>query len=140
LVRVLLLVGLVGFGFYLWDGSKAPKTIASAESVRGFSPMMMPVGAIANTVLILAPENCSSAAAERADRLAAQLSELGIPNRRRSKVSFIVQNPTEAARAAVQRADAVLRGEIPAVFINGMGMANPGVDDVVAAYRSTRGS
>ena len=32
----------------------------------------------------------------------------------------------------------ILRGEIPAVFINGLGQANPEFEDVVSAYRTSR--
>jgi hypothetical protein len=95
----------------------------------------MPDGARPNTVIILAPENCPSEAAQRADSLASRLTEAGISNIRSSSYSTNIADPTKDQQAAVERAVKVLNGEVPAVFVNGMAKANPSFDDVVSEYR-----
>jgi len=42
------------------------------------------------------------------------------------------------AVAASDRAVAILNGEIPAVFINGVGKANPSAEEVLAEFERTR--
>lgn len=98
----------------------------------------MPDGAKANTVLILAPVDCPSDAAQRADALSEELARLGIPNIRSSSYSSNITDPTEEQKAGVERAVSVLNGEIPAVFINGMAKANPTVEEVAFEYERTR--
>ncbi len=47
-------------------------------------------------------------------------------------------NPSAEQQAQLQRTVAVLNGGIPAVFFNGMGKANPTLDEVVAQVRAPR--
>lgn len=137
MLRFLLLFGVFGLAIHLWKGYDESKPIASPDSLGGFASVLMPSGAKPNTVLILAPKNCSSAAAQRADAMATQLTELGIPNQRSSRVTLSVTNFSEQEMVAMKTTEAVLRGEIPAVFVSGMGKANPGIDEVIAEYRRT---
>ncbi|MCU7934942.1 MAG: hypothetical protein KZQ99_08690 [Candidatus Thiodiazotropha sp. (ex Dulcina madagascariensis)] len=138
LLRILLLLAMIGLALHLWKGFEASKSVALPNSPNGFVSVLMPSGAKSNTVLILAPKNCPSDAAQRAVALAARLTELGIPNQRSSNVTLMVTNPTEEQKAAMERSDEILKGEIPAVFINGVGKANPTVKEVVAEYRRTQ--
>lgn len=139
IVTVLLLLAVAGGAYHWWSGRDALLLGDVEPSPSGFVPVLMPEGVRRNTVVILAPENCPSDAAQRADALAAALTREGIPNVRSSRYSTSVSDPTRAQMAAAHRASAVLNGEIPAVFVNGMGKANPGAAEVVAEYRRTRG-
>lgn len=139
-VRLLLLVGALGLGWHLWQEHKSDKQMAEARSgsAAGFMTTAMPSVARHNVVLILAPVDCPSEAAQRADALASELTRRGIPNERSSSFSLSMDNPSAEQRAAIDRAVAVLNGEIPAVFINGMGKSNPSADDVAAEFQRTR--
>ncbi|SBV35253.1 conserved hypothetical protein [uncultured Stenotrophomonas sp.] len=89
-------------------------------------------------VLVLAPPNCPSEQAQRAEALIRELTDIGIPVKRGSSFAFDLENPTREQRAAVDRTVKVFKQGAPAVFINGMGMSNPSTSQVVAVYRSTR--
>jgi hypothetical protein len=143
-IRLLVFAAAVWFAFQWWKGSNDPvhKLIRDGgvvqEASNGFVNVVMPDGARNNTVLIFAPVNCSSEAAQRADGLATELTRLGIPNERSSRFSSSINNPSSEQQDGVQRAVAVINGEIPAVFINGMAKANPTVEDVVAEFKRTQ--
>ncbi|HBZ98339.1 MAG TPA: hypothetical protein DEO97_02980, partial [Pseudomonas sp.] len=79
-----------------------------------------------------------SDAARRADELAAGLTRMGIAVQRSSHFSTETTNPSAEQQAQLQRTVAVLNGGIPAVFFNGMGKANPTLDEVVAQVRAPR--
>ncbi|TAK90384.1 MAG: hypothetical protein EPO06_08895 [Burkholderiaceae bacterium] len=144
ILKMLMLVGVLGLGYHFWSGHqnssfKQTQAMAHAEpSPNGFIPTAMPEAARQNTVLILAPLNCPSAAAKRADALAEALTRRGIPNTRGASFAAHIQNPTEEDKASLTRASTVLSGEIPAVFINGMGKSNPSADDVAAEFERTK--
>lgn len=139
-LKFLLVIAAIGLGVHVWQGQAKRNALAAvqSESPSGFLPIVMPDGAAANTVLILAPENCPSDAAQRADALAEQLGRRGIPHRRSSSYSSAIQNPSQEQRANLERTAFVMNGEIPAVFVNGMGKANPSVEEVIAEYERTR--
>ncbi len=99
----------------------------------------MPTGTPRDTVLVLAPPNCPSEQAQRAEALIRELTDIGIPVKRGSSFSFNIENPSQEQRTAVDRTVEVFQQGAPAVFINGMGMSNPTTSQVVAVYRSTRG-
>jgi hypothetical protein len=140
-LKLLAIIGATGFAVHLWQGhTHRPVNfgIAAAEpSPNGFVATAMPEGAQANTVLILAPVNCPSKAAQRADALSRKLTEMSIPNKRGNSFSLKINNPTREQQAGMKRAGNVLGGEIPAVFINGMGKSNPSAEEVAAEYERT---
>jgi hypothetical protein len=138
LVKILILIGIAGFVVHLWKNHEAQKLLTSELSPSGFIRVAMPDNAPNNSVIILAPVNCPSDAAQRADALAARLSNLGIPIVRSSSFSANIENPTDEQNTALRRAVSVLEGEIPAVFLNGMGKSNPTIDEVTAEYERTR--
>lgn len=139
IVRVLILLGAAGLGWHVWQERRAGEQLAAARSpTTGFVSTAMPSAARTNVVLILAPVNCPSEAAQRADALASELTRRGIPNQRGDSFSLSMNDPSAEERAAGERAVAVLNGEIPAVFINGMGKANPTADEVAAEFSRTR--
>jgi hypothetical protein len=138
LSRVLFIVALIGLAVHLWNKKEAEISIASETSPNGFISAAMPDGARKNTVIILAPINCPSDATQRADALAAYLGDMGIPNFRSSSYQATRDDPTPEQQAEVERAIAVLDGEVPAVFVNGMAKSNPSADEVVREYERTR--
>ncbi|MCG8275978.1 hypothetical protein [Stenotrophomonas sp. NLF4-10] len=135
----LLLVAAGLAGACNWWSKRAPAAdIAVAAEADGFIPVEMPSGIPRNMVLVLAPPNCPSEQAQRAEALIRELTDIGIPVKRGSSFSFDLENPSREQRAAVDRTVAVFKQGAPAVFINGMGMSNPSTSQVVAVYRSTR--
>ncbi len=128
---------MAGVALYQWMKPDPMLAIASPDSPGGFAEVWMPEQARPGTVLILAPQNCPSDAAKRAEDMATQLTQLGIPNRVSSHASLSFRNIGEDEFAAVKRSETVLNGTIPAVFFNGMGKANPSVAEVVAEFRRT---
>lgn len=137
-LKFLIIIGLLGYGHHWWNARTAAAREARATSPAGFVSAAMPDGAQANMVIILAPQNCPSAAAQRADALASQLTQAGIPNTRSHSYSSSMVDPTQEQQAAAQRAVTVINGEVPTVFMNGMAKANPSFDEVVSEYRRTR--
>lgn len=136
--KFMIVIGLVGYGYHWWNGKSAAETDARLNSPVGFVSAVMPDGVRPNTVIILAPQNCPSDEAQRADTLASRLTRAGIPNTRSSSYEANIADPTKEQQAAVQRAVNVINGEVPAVFVNGMAKANPSFDEVVSEYRRTR--
>jgi hypothetical protein len=140
LLKILMVVGVLGFAYHSWNEHKQAKLLAvqAQASPGGFIPAAMPNDAKPGTVLILAPLNCPSDAAQRADALAVRLDRMGIPTQRSNHFSANVTNPSEEETANLNRSASVLNGEIPAVFINGMAKANPSADEVAAEYRRAK--
>lgn len=137
--KLLIVLAALGFGFHLWQQhqSSARLEAGASPSPGGFVDTAMPQGAKPDTVLILAPLNCPSEAAQRAEALAAELDRMGVPHVRGDSFSLNFSNPSEQERASADRAVAVLNGTIPAVFVNGRGKANPSAQEVADEYRRT---
>jgi hypothetical protein len=138
IARLLIIVAALGFAADWWSGHKGTAPATAQVSPNGFVPTVTPNGAPANTVLVLAPLNCPSAEAQRADALSQELTRMGIRNVRSSSFSLSVPNPTDEDKAGVDRAVAILNAGAPAVFINGMGKSNPSAEEVVSEYDRTR--
>jgi hypothetical protein len=134
--RLLILgVVLIGAATYWWNG----RVDMGKPSVNGFIAVTMPDGAAPNTVVIFAPLNCPSDAAQRAAQLSEELTRQGIPNVRSNSFSADLVDPTREQRVGLERAVVVMNGAIPAVFVNGMARANPTADQVAAEYQRTKG-
>jgi hypothetical protein len=136
-VRSFLITALVGAGgVHLWHVHERAvidrALLASADS-NGFVSVVMPPGALPDTVVVLAPLNCPSAQAKRADAMATQLTQMGIPIRRSNNYSATIFNRDQMP--LLTRTNAVWGGEIPIVIINGMAKANPTVDEVTSEIR-----
>lgn len=138
LAKWLMLLGAVAFGWNAWRDHAREAELAALASPTGFVPVIMPDGAAPNTVIVFAPQNCPKESAQRAEALAQRLLREGIPTQRSASYSVQLAEVTAEQRAAMQRTDTVMRGEIPAVLVNGMGKANPSAEDVIAEYRRTR--
>lgn len=133
-----LLIGLIAIGgvvrvWHSHERAVSARELTAITDRNGFVPVQMPDGAARDTVLILAPLNCPSAGAKRADALAARLTALGIPNMRSNQ--YAISAPTRDMQSGVQHAAVVMNGEIPAVMINGRGKANPTADEVATEFR-----
>jgi hypothetical protein len=105
-------------------------------SVNGFIPVVMPDGARGDTVIVFTPPDCPSRALNRARALQDKLTGLGVPFVATS--SYSLTGLEQYSEADIQRTRAVLDGTIPAVFVNGMGRANPDVQQVAAEYERTK--
>lgn len=131
LIKALLLLAIAGGGYQYWQGRAAKADLAAATSASGFVQVPMPEGVSTHGVVVFAPDNCPSEAAQRAYALVSELGGQGVPVVRSSSASF--DNLPDAATAA--RVRAVMQGDIPVVFVNGKAKANPSVHDVLAEYR-----
>ena len=138
LAKLLVIVAVISLSLTWWQRHETRGSADPGPSPNGFVAVAMPDRAKANTVIILAPVNCPSVEARRADALAEQLDRLGIPHVRSSSYSTAIDNPTADQVAAMNRAVEVLNGDVPAVFVNGMAKANPSAADVVSEYERTR--
>ena len=135
--RLLLITALAGAGgVHLWHVHERSvidrELLASADS-NGFVSVVMAAGASPDTVVVLARLNGPSAQAKRADAMATQLSQVGIPIRRSNNYLATIHDRDQMP--LLTRTNAVLGGEIPIVIINGMAKANPTVDEVTSEFR-----
>ena len=144
-LKTLAVVGVAVAGYVLWDSYKpegglkevAARLSASAgpaDAGGGFVGIPMADGMSPRGVIIFAPENCPSDAAQRAERVTRLLSSKGIAYRRATAADYNnLASPEEAERVM-----AVMNGPIPIVYVNGKAKANPAPEEVVAEYRSGR--
>ena len=137
LLTVCALIGLGVAGVAAWQllDSERPSQVvtAAAESGGGgaFVPMPMPDGMPSRGIVIFAPANCPSDAAQRADAMARYLSGRGIAFVRSSAAEF----SNLSSREEAERVRSVMNGPIPVVYVNGRARANPRPEDVEAEYR-----
>ena len=135
LVRLLLLLA-ASVGVYQWhDKRSAAKALATAQSEYGFVDLPPASTGASTPVVVVAAENCSADAAQRADRLADDLSRQGVPVARSHNVSFTIPNGDPGAAG---RINAVMNGPLPIVFVRGRAKANASLDEVLAEYRAGR--
>jgi hypothetical protein len=111
--------------------SGAPPAGADAPSRHGFIDIPLPDGQSGHHVVIFAPANCPSDAAQRAEALARRLDDAGIPYTRSQNASFSALSSQDEAN----RVTAVMNGPIPVVFVRKRARANPEAEAVVAEYR-----
>ncbi len=112
----------------------------AARNPSGFVSVVMPGEWDPNTVWVLAPVNCPSDAALRAEHLVLALKSEGIPAAQVNHVMVQVTDADDATTAALQRLDRILKGAVPAVLVNGMGKANPTADEVIREFRRQKPS
>lgn len=139
-MRPLLILMLLcaAFGAHqLWQKREAAR--AAAFDTATFVPVHMPSGMQRNTVFVLAPPNCPSDQAKRAEALIRELGNAGIPVKRESGIAFDIENPTDEQMRDIDRAIAVFKRGAPAVYVNGLAMSNPSTEQTIAAYRGSGG-
>lgn len=145
-LKTMTVVGVVIGGLVLWDafkpegGLRAVVDTVGAKASRGtggageFAAIPLPDGVSAQGVVIFAPENCPSEAAQRARQLASHLSAQRIPYRETSSADF----STLSSQDEANRVMSVMNGPVPVVYVNGRAKANPTPEEVVAEYRRGR--
>ena len=139
-MRPLLILMLLcaAFGAHqLWQKREAAR--AAAFDTTAFVPVHMPSGMQRNTVFVLAPPNCPSDQAKRAEALIRDLGNAGIPVKRESGIAFDIENPTDEQMRDIDRAIAVFKRGAPVVYVNGLAMSNPSTEQTIAAYRGSGG-
>lgn len=139
-LRLLIVVALIAGGVHGWNKHRDEKALQALTTPNGFLPVPMPEGARPNTVLVFTPLNCPREGAQRAAALAEGLQSQGIPFVKTDHYGAQVFQPNPETMAAFKRLNIVMTGEIPIVLVNGLGKANPSLDEVVAEFRRTQRS
>lgn len=103
----------------------------------GFIPVPMPDGAAPNTVLVFAPANCPREGAQRARALVQSLAEHGVSSVLTDHYAAQAFAPTPEAKASFERLNVVMTGDLPIVLVNGMGKANPTLEEVLSEFSRT---
>lgn len=134
LIKLLLLIAIAGGGYHYWKNHGVERDLAAATSEGGFISVPMPDGMSPHGVVVFAPENCPSDAAQRAYALVSDLGSRGVPVSRADAARF--DNLPDAATA--ERVRTVMSGQVPIVFVNGKAKSNPSLQEVVAEYRRRR--
>jgi hypothetical protein len=139
---VLFCIALAALGFWNVRHRRAVDRAAAADAAvaaayqpdaNGFVAMPAVSNPPSGRVWIIAPVNCPSAEARRADELPSLLFGEGIVSVRTNSVSLTWdQDPGKVAMDSVNR---VMGGAGPIVFVNGRAGNNPGVTAIVAEYR-----
>jgi hypothetical protein len=134
-LKVLVVAAIVAGGYYAYTKNQrhaaAGESAEAVVSANGF--VLLPaVNDQGSGVLVFAAQGCPLEDAARADQLAADLKSSGIPVRRTNDIGFTMTSPDPGA---VQRMQVVMNGQLPIVFVNGRGKANPTLSEVLAEYR-----
>jgi hypothetical protein len=138
LFRLLIVIALVGVGVHWWQDRSDEQALRALTTSAGFLPVPMPPSAARNTVIVFAPINCPREGAQRARELVQKLDERGIANQLTDHYGAQTFEPNPETEAAFKRLNIVMTGDIPIVLVNGMGKANPTVDEVVSEFKRTR--
>ena len=129
-----MLVAAAWGGYHMLSQRQAAhalrEVLASAD-VNGFLDVPPPANQNADTIYVIAAQNCPRAAAQQADQLAKQLGAQGIPVQRANQVHFSPQN---LDGAAMNRLSIVMNGPLPLVFVHGRVASNPELNHVVEEY------
>lgn len=124
-------VATVWAGYHLFSQHHAMNQVLVSSDVNGFVEVPAPVNQDANTIYVVAAQNCPHAAAQQADLLAKQLGERGIPVVRASQVFY---HMNQADAATMTRVTTVMNGPLPLVFVHGRAAMNPDLNQVVEEY------
>jgi hypothetical protein len=133
-LKLVLMLAAAGLAYQYWSTQQSANGPA-VVSPNGFVMVPAMAGADPKQVVVFAPENCPSEKAQQADDLARQLSAHNIPTLRSHDVTF---TSTDMDPKIGVRLDSVMKGELPIVFVNGRGKANPTIEQVIAEYGATR--
>jgi hypothetical protein len=135
-IKIALVVVIAVVGYNNWRQHNQAKIMASASTRQSTPFVALPAvrGQSSSDVLIFAAENCPYEAAQRADRLAAELSRNGLRVVRIHQISFDTSNVDQAE---INQLNALKNGELPIVFLHGRGKANPTLQEVLSEYNGT---
>jgi hypothetical protein len=132
---LLIATGAALLSVHVWHSHQNAlfqRQLEAMSDVDGFVPVLAPIGARADTVVILAPLNCPRAGAQRARALAKYLTEHGIPNVQSAEYSV---SGAGADARLMKATNAIATGTLPVVLLNGRGEDNPAPWKVVDEYR-----
>ncbi len=137
LFKLLLVLAVAAGAYHFWKqpragGGTGAGTVAADAADDGFVPLPPVRGQSPAAVLVIAAEDCPHEDAQRADRLADDLSRSGVPVTRLHNLGFDNVSADDVARI-----NAVMGGTLPVVIVRGRGRANPSLAQVLAAYRGT---
>lgn len=128
--KFFILLAIVVYVFYSCNNFQKEQTKSSSQNTSKF--VSLPTTTIdANSIVIVAAENCPREGTRRANRLAQELSKKGIPFSRTSTVGFSVSEPNSPL---IKTTEEVMNGESPIVFVKGKAKANPTLEEVIAEY------
>ena len=136
LARILLAVGAVAVGTHYahqHSSSYGSAAIIPGSDQNGFIALPPAQGQDRDTVYVVAAVNCPHEAAQRADRLAKDLGDKGIPVVRTSNVSFAAGSMDQSM---VKRMNTVMTGALPIVFVRGKARPGAVLADVEAEYQN----
>ena len=139
-IRIALVVGVVALCVHLCGRGTSLESSgdesADRVSANGFVVMPPLNGGPADAIIVFAPKNCPSAAAQRADVMERSLTNRGIPTVRLDRADFDFAQVPDVA--IMRRINTIVGGEMPVVFVNRRAKANPTLNDVLAEYRRSR--
>ena len=134
-VKMLLLLAVIGAAFHFWNERDAKSALKTADVSRnGFVVVPAPTNWNADTVIVLAAEDCPKEDAQRADRMADELGRRKIRYTRAHSAHFDLP---DADPVVLKRLNLVMNGPLPIVFVNGRAKANPTLDDVLSEYEAS---
>ena len=140
ILRVLLVISIAGGCYVYWNEQRhrAPAAVAEAGAnpSTGFETYPAVPGQKFRTVYVIAAENCPHEDAQRADRLADELSRQGVRVERAHSINFIFASQPDAG--VLGRINTLMNGPLPIVFVDGRAKSNPSLSDVVAEYNAGR--
>lgn len=137
--RVLLIAGAAAAGLHYWHQHQSAAAFASVMATAdeyGFVDLPPAQGQSQDAVYVVAAVNCPHADAQRADRLAKELGEKGVPVIRTSNVSF---SGVGLDRSAVDRLNVIMNGPLPIVFVHGRAKPAATLEDVEGEFRNSSG-
>lgn len=131
-IKLVLILAAGALAYQYWATQQSTQGPA-VVSPNGFVMMPPMTGADPGQVVVFAPENCPSEKAQQADDLTRELVSRNIPAVRSHDVTFSASDPDPKVGV---RLNSVMNGELPIVFVNGRGKANPTIGEVVDEYRA----
>jgi hypothetical protein len=122
-----------------WPFASSEESAADANSSARFEQVVMPSRLPADTVWIFAHRDCPTPDRKRAETLAAELQRLGIPHVYEDQASFTgLDQQTQESPEWQQTRRLLESGSYPVVMLDGVGKANPELNEVIAEYRRFR--
>ena len=139
-IKALIVISIAGGGYNYWKQHHENLGQIEADSTigeTGFASLPPVDGQRPRIVFVVAARNCPHEEAQRADRLADDLSRDGIPVQRTDGVHFSFTDPPDSA--TMDRINKVMNGPLPIVFINGRAKSNPSLEEVTSEFKGGRG-
>jgi len=138
LLKLVLVIAIGAGGYNYWRQHRQEHPSGGSGGLsstsRGFVSLPAVRDQSPSAVLVVAAEDCPHEDAQRADRLAEDLSRSGVPVVRTHAIGFEIAN---GGSADVDRINQVMTGELPVVFVRGRAKANPSLEEVLAEFRGS---